>query len=111
MTKDEKNRAIAKWLGLTLDGLVRYHTTSLDGASAEHSCVPDFYRSEEANALLRNKLASINGSFQLMRSNWPGSEGWNVGSPVYPQGAGPRFADPLEAISEAALRLIEMEKP
>ena len=93
MTKDEKNRKIAEWLGLS--------TTSLCHCGVDHGInLPDFYADETASAMVRDKLASDGKVIRI--TIWNGLTGVVVG-PVDAPDATFEHSKYLTAIAEAAL--------
>lgn len=120
MTKDEKNRKLAEWLGFQIVPFLGWHIyhrpqckyprQSIVTECEELGCSmasPDFFASEEASALLLEKIRR-----PLYVSDWPDCEGWRVDIGVEKhQGLplGPTHTDRKTAIAEAALKLIELE--
>ena len=126
--RDENNRKLAEWLGwtyrewkeFTQDGNERFCRWEKPiGCKLEwdFNYPPDFYTSEEANALLLEKMRR-----PLLVSDWPGCEGWRVDigveelprDPYFPNASGgkpigPTCTDRKTAICKAALALIEKE--
>jgi hypothetical protein len=114
-SREEKCRKLAEWLGIKHDRFCELMTGGLKCDC--HGKPPDFYISEEACALLLEKMRR-----PLLVSDWPGCEGWRVDigvqamTPVagFPNAVGgkllgPTHLDRKTAIIEAALALIEKE--
>lgn len=117
MDKAEKNRALAEWIGwkgIIVSAGVSFKEGTILGLDPRekhgpYHPIPDFYSSEEASALLRERLRSLDCQILMDRA------GVTVYGPL-PKVRGGRVTlvrnEPItmEAIAEAALRLMESGK-
>jgi len=103
MTKDEKNRKLAEWLGWRFEGGYWHHPHCYGSPQYHKDCgTPafDFYTSEDASTLLLEKMPRPR--LEYCDKLW---EVW----PDWLDNESQQNACRKTAIAEAALKLIELE--
>lgn len=114
MTKEEKNRLIAEWLGIKLTGKEKVYGSRGEWYWQEWTKQPpDFYLSEEASAMVLEKLAEVAGTVELIRFDKWGVNPprWSCGAPRTQSGEKDvRGPDRKTCIAEAAIVYIQAKE-
>jgi hypothetical protein len=102
MTRGEKNRKLAEWLGWRQ---VAANLWNGPPGNPFAGTPPDFYTSEEASVLLLDKMPKV----ALWHMETPEAMTWRCHSNFDVADSWTQDADRKTAIAEAALKLIELE--
>jgi hypothetical protein len=114
MTREEKNRKLAEWLGWTEIRLMKGCSRIPSGFAGipprmkESDWLPDFYSDEAANALARNRLAQESKVLRIIITQ-SGYTTVIAGSETAPDAAY-EHSDYMTAIGETCIKWIEKPK-